>query len=160
MIYDKFIKKNKQEGIATLPTVIVIGMMALAVVVSITAIALNELLISQGQAQSGRALFYAEGGVHDALLRISRNKNYSCTVADCYSVDYTTNGCTQGGGCAKISVSSDTGDIASPKIITSRGIMNSSIRIMQASVVLDGGTNIDSNKYGEISKVTWTELTN
>ena len=81
------IKNNK--GIATLPAVMVIGMMALAVVVGITSMAFNELLISEGASQSSNALFYAEAGGRDALTRIARNKIYSGS----YSLDFVANEC-------------------------------------------------------------------
>lgn len=154
------IYKNKNRGIATLPTVIVIGLMALAVVVSITAMAFNELLISQGAAQSSRALFYAEGGARDALTRIARNKNYTCNTTDCYSVDFIASGCSSGTDCAKVSVSSGIGTTADPKIIVSKGIMGASIRRMQVSVLLDGGTTTPALQNGQITSVKWTELTN
>ena len=152
--------KLKNKGIATLPTVIVIGMMALAVVVSITAVSLNELLISQGQAQSSNALFYAESGARDALTRIVRNKNYTCSSADCYSLDYITNGCSNNTDCAKVTVSAGLGTTADPKIITSKGVMKSSSRIIQVSVTLDGGTTSSSLQYGEVTSATWTEVVN
>ena len=152
--------KSKSRGIATLPTVIVIGIMALAVVVSITAVSLNELLISQGQAQSSNALFYAESGARDALTRIVRNKNYTCSSVDCYSLDYTTNGCSNGTDCAKITVSAGLGTTADPKIITSKGIMKSSSRTVQVNVTLDNGTTTPSLQYGEVTANTWTEVVN
>lgn len=152
--------KNKNRGIATLPTVMVIGMMALAVVVSITSMAFNELLISQGQTQSSSALFYAEGGARDALVRIARKKNYTCSTTDCYSIDFITSGCSTDDGCAKVSVSSGIGTNADPKIITSKGIMKASARTIQVSVVLDSGTTSASLQNGEITSTTWTELTN
>src|ERR1035437_9233490 len=142
----KIFKKNK--GIAALPTVIILGMVALAIVVSITTVTFNELLISQGQAESSNALFYAEGGVRDALIRIARNKNYTCSVTDCYSIDFISNGCANGNGCSKISVSSGVGTTADPKIITSKGIMQVSTRVMQVSVILDNGTAVLSNQSG------------
>ena len=153
-------KNKKNRGVATLPTVIVIGMMALAVVVSITAVAFNELLISQGASQSSTALFYAEGGARDALFRIARKKNYVCSTTDCYSINFISNGCANGTDCAKISVSAGVGTTADPKIITSKGIMKASTRKIQVSVVLDSGTTEAANQSGEITSTTWTELTN
>lgn len=150
----------RTRGIATLPTVIVIALMALAVVVSITAMAFNELLISQAGAQSSGALFYAEVGARDALVRIARNKNYSCTTADCYSVDFIANGCANGTDCAKVTVSAGVGTTADPKIVTSRGIMKSSIRRVQVLVTLDNGTSMASAQNGEITYSSWSELTN
>lgn len=150
----------KNKGIATLPTVIIIGMMALAVVVSITSMALNELIISQGQSDSQTTLFYAEAGARDALVRIARNKNYTCSTTDCYNVDFIANGCSLGTDCAKVSVSSGIGTTADPKIIISKGIMRSSLRRMQVSVILDSGTTTASLQKGEITSTVWTELTN
>lgn len=154
------IKIPKNRGIAALPTVMVIGMIALAVVVSITSMTFNELVISQGQSQSANAFFYAEGGARDALIRIARNKNYTCATTDCYSINFASNGCTNNNGCSKISVSSGIGTTADPKIITSKGKMQSSNRTIQVSVLLDGGTTTASNQNGEITSTVWTELTN
>ena len=151
---------SKKRGIATLPTVMVIGMMALAVVVSITAITLNELLISRGQAQSSKALFYAESGARDALTRIARNKNYSCITVDCYSIDFTLDGCSKNTDCAKVSVSAGIGTTNDPKIITSKGVVDVSSRKMQVSVLLDYGTDVVADQNGEITSASWTELTN
>jgi hypothetical protein len=146
-----------KNGIATLPTVIVIGMMALAVAVSITAMSFNELLISQGSAQSSSALFYAEAGARDALTRIARNKNYTCSSADCYTIDFIANGCANGTDCAKVTVSAGVGTTADPKIITSKGVMKATMRRMQVSVVLDGGGGAGN---GAITATSWAELTN
>jgi hypothetical protein len=148
------------QGIATLPTVVVIGLMALAVVVSITSLSLNELLTSQGQAQSTSALFYAEGGARDALIKIARNKNYVCSSTDCYSVDFVSGGCSASTDCARITVSSGIGTSADPKIITSKGVMKASTRTIQVTVLLDGGTTTPSAQNGEITSATWTEVTN
>lgn len=153
-------KISKNDGIATLPTVMVLGMMTLAVVVSITSIAFNELFISQGLAQSSNALFYAEGGARDALTRIARKKNYTCSTTDCYSIDFVTNGCTNNSDCARVSVSSGLGTSANPKIIMSKGIMKAGMRRIQVSVILDNGTTVASSQNGEITSTTWTELTN
>ena len=158
----KMIKKNiiKKRGIATLPLMLVIGMISLAIVISITSIAFNELLISQGQAQSSSALFYSEGGARDALIRITRDKNYVCATTDCYSLDFVSNGCTNGTDCAKVSVSAGVGTSGDPKIIVSKGIMKSSTRKMQVSVILDNGTTDPDLQYGQVTSATWTEITN
>jgi len=149
------IPTSAQRGVATLPTVLVLGVMALAVAVGITAVSLTESFISQGSAQSSRALFYAEAGARDALIKIARNKNYTCPSADCYPIDFSTNGCSLLNDCAKVSVSG-TGSTLAPLIVTSKGIMKSSTRRMQVSVILDGGNVGD----GAITSATWSELTN
>jgi Tfp pilus assembly protein PilX len=147
------------KGIATLPTIMVIGMIALALVVSITAISFNELLISQGSAQSTSALFYAESGARDALLKIARDKNYACTTPDCYSIDFVENGCANNTDCAKITLSDGLGTTEDPKIITSKGVMRASVRLIQVSVTLDGGSADSSIQNGEITSSVWSELT-
>lgn len=153
-------KITNNKGIATLPTVMILGMMTLAIVISIASLAFNELLISQGASQSANALFYAEAGARDALTRIARDKNYSCVSTDCYSLDFITNGCSNNTDCAKVSVSAGIGTTADPKIITSKGIMKASTRRVQVDVLLDSGTTTAALQNGEITSSTWTELTN
>ena len=149
-----------KRGVATLPIMLVVGMISFAIVISITSIAFNELLISQGSSQSSEALSYAEVGARDALIRITRNKNYTCNSTDCYTMDFTTNGCVDNTGCAKISVSSGIGSNDDPKVITSKGVMGLSIRQIQVVVKLDGGTSVASSQNGEITSAVWTELKN
>ena len=153
-------KLQRIRGVATLPTVMILGVMLLTVAVSITAVSLTESFISQGSTQSSKALFYAEAGARDALIKIARNKNYSCATTDCYSVDFSSNGCSALSGCAKISVSSDAGTTANPKIITSKGTVKTNTRTLQVSVVLDGGTTVAADQYGAITSATWTEIKN
>lgn len=151
-------RKLTTRGVATLPTVLVLGVMALAIAVGVTAVSLTESFISQGGAQSSRALFYAESGARDALTKIARNKNYTCsgTAPDyCYTIDFSTNGCSLGNDCAKVAVSGGVGTSGDPKVIISRGVMKASSRTVQVSVVFDS-----PNQNGEIASATWTELTN
>lgn len=152
--------KNKKNGIATLPTVIILSIMVLAVVVSVTSVSMNEILISQSQKESQNALFFAESGARDALTRIARDKMYSCTSTDCYSIDFTSSGCSTNSGCAKISVSSGTGAAGDHKIITSKGLAGASIRTMRVEVELDGGTSDEASQKGEITSAVWSEITN
>lgn len=153
-------KARRNYGFATLPTVMILGILSLAVTLGITAVALTESFISQGSIQSSRALFYAESGARDALVKIARKKNYSCASTDCYSIDYSANGCSLGNDCARISVSSGAGTTGDPKIITSKGIMKSSIRTLNVSVILDNGTSVPGNQHGTITSTTWSEVTN
>lgn len=142
------IQYSTKKGFATLPTVMVLGVMSLAVAVGITAVALTESFISQGGIQSNKALFYAESGARDALIRIARNKGFSTTT---YSIDFTTNGtgCSGTiGGCATIAVSATT----NPKFATSTGQMGASIRTIVASSTIDTD--------GLIATTTWSEVTN
>lgn len=141
------IQYSSQKGVAILPTVMILGIMSLLVTVSVTTLSFTELFVSQGSGQSARAHFYAESGVRDALIKIARDKTYSCPTVDCYEVDFSANGCSTLSDCAKITV--DGTDTA--KVVTSKGIMKSSIRTLEANVVLDSD--------GAITNTTWTELT-
>lgn len=136
------------RGIATLPTVMVLGVMSLAVAVGITTVSLSESFTSQASNQSDKALQYAESGARDALIRVARNKTYLCATTDCYTIDFSTNGCALGNDCAKVSVTGN--DTA--KTITAKGVMKSSQRTLQVGVTL--GTD------GDITGATWTEIIN
>lgn len=150
---------NEKKGIATLPMVIIIGMVTLITVVGITKIAFNELGNSQNSSESSKALFYAESGARDALVKIARNKNYTCSLDDCYLIDFVANGCSNNTECAKVSVSSGLGTSLDPKIIISKGVMRSSVRKVEVRVFLDGGTTNPSLQNGEITNTSWIELT-
>lgn len=151
------IKKISTRGIATLPAVMVLAILTLVVAVGVTSLSVTESFISEGSTQSSSALFYAEAGARDALTKIARNKSYTCTATDCYDIEFVSGGCAGTlNGCAKVSVSAGTGSTATPKIITAKGFSKTSTRILQVSVVFDGGTVTN----GEITGATWTELTN
>lgn len=144
------------RGVATLPTIILMGVLILAIGIGILSLSFSENLISASQANASSALFYAEAGARDALIRIARNKNYSCTSADCYTIDIMTNGCATGNGCAKVSVGAGTGASGDPKLITAKGLMGGNTRTLQVSVYFD------TSLYGQISTTTtaWQEITN
>ncbi len=146
--------KCSSSGVATLPTVMLLGIMALVVAVGVTTLSFTELLISQGGAQSSRALFYAESGARDALVKIARKKNFSYTTGDGYTIDFSTNGCSTGDDCAKVLVSTNTGGAGDPKIITSKGIMRSSTRTIQVSVSIDTNGQIATST----TQTVWSEI--
>jgi hypothetical protein len=147
--------RTSVRGIATLPTVMLLGIITLTVAISLATVSFSESFISQSGAQSSKALFYAEAGARDALVRIARNKNYTCASSDCYEIPFTTNGCEISfPGCAKVSVSAGVGTLGDPKIITSKGLMQASVRTINVSVTLDADAN------GEIATTTWSESTN
>lgn len=150
-----YFKLHNPRGIASLPTVIVLGIVILAISVSIATVSFSESFISQGSVQSSKAIFYAEAGARDALVKIARNKNYTCSSVDCYSLPFVTNGCgVTLDGCAKVSVSAGVGTVGDPKVITSKGQMSASSRTINVSVILD------TTGYGAIATTTWSENTN
>lgn len=143
-----------RKGIATLPTIIGLTILIIALAIGITALSFSENLISQGQNNSQQALIYAEAGARDALLKIARNKSFTCSAANCYSIDFATNGCALGTGCAQVSVSAASGTSGAPKVITSIGTVQTNSRKIEVDVVLDSSLN------GLIATTTWSELTN
>lgn len=142
-------KYPSQKGIATLPTILVLAILILAVGTSVALLGLNSSLISQDQLNGQTALFYAESGAQDALLKIARNSGYSCTTANCYTIDMATSGCSSSTACAKITVSSGTGASGNPKIITSTGYSGSNNRKVIVQVSIDS--------TGAITSYTWTD---
>jgi hypothetical protein len=147
-------KRNPMRGVATVPIILVFGILIVAIGIGIAALSFSESLASQGGYQSTRALLYAEAGARDALERIARNKNYSCTSADCYELDLASGGCANNSACARMSVSGGVGSEADPKIVTATGRAGINLRTLQVSVTLD------SSQFGQIASTTWKELVN
>lgn len=143
----RFVFINK-KGLASLPTVLAIGMLILAIGVSVAAVAFSENLVAQKFSQSPRALFYAESGARDALQKIARNKNF--VTAPNYQMEFVTSGCSTNDGCAIISVGAN-GNV---RTVTSTGKYKSIIRQVRVDATLDSGSN------GEIQNVNWQEITN
>lgn len=141
---------NSAKGVASLPTILALAILILAIGIGVTSVSFTESLISAGQNQALKAFIYAEAGANDALERIARNKNYSGN----YTIDFVSNGCSDNEGCAAITVTGGAGSIADPKIITSNGRVKSNIRKIRVDVVFDSSLN------GEISTTTWREITN
>jgi Flp pilus assembly protein TadG len=153
LIQLKNILKNS-FGFATLPTILAVSGMIIVVAAGIAASTYTETQSTAVDLQSAAALRAAESGANDALMRIARNKNYSCVTIDCYSFDIQTNGCAAGTGCAKVTVSAGAGTAGDPKIITAKGLVQNDTRKLQVNVVYD------ASGYGQINSATWQEITN
>lgn len=145
---------NDQKGLATIPTVMALTILVMAIGIAITSLSLSESFVTLGQDYSTRALFYAETGAKDALEKLARKKNFVCASDSCYSINMVSNGCTSNDGCARVTVSSGVGSIADPKIITSTGQVKTSTRKVQVNVVFD------TSLFGEIATASWQELNN
>ena len=137
-----------------MPIILVFGILTVAVGVGITALSFSETFSAQSSYNSTRALLYAEAGARDALERIARNKLYSCTTSDCYTLDLETNGCSTNAACARISVSAGLGTTGNPKIITAEGQAGLHVRTFRVDVIFDEALD------GEIASTTWQEATN
>jgi len=141
------------NGFATLPAVLALSVLILVVATGIATSTFTETITTSIEGQSIQTLRYAEAGVKDALMRVTRNKSYACATTDCYSLDMATNGCANNNGCAKMSVSAGTGTSGDPKIIVAKGIIQNKTRKVEIRVVYD------LLGYGEINNIAWSELT-
>lgn len=149
---------NKESGIAALPTIVIIGVVVLLIAVALISSGLIENAISFGHYQSQQAYIAADLGAQDAIMRISRNKNFT-------SAGYAI---TAGSGTANISVSGTTS-----KTIISEGAYSNKTRRLQVVVnvgVCNGGPN-DGNAcsmhsecpsggcgFGKVKQVSWMEI--
>jgi hypothetical protein len=145
---------ENNSGFATIPTILAVSAIILVIAFGIVTSTFTESVSSSAEKQSAIAYNFAEDGAKDALLRIARDKNYSCVSLDCYSLDLAPNGCANSVGCAKVSVSNGTGAKADPKIITSSGIVQNKTRKIEVQVIYD------SLGLGQVGTTTWQELTN
>jgi hypothetical protein len=142
------IKNLYPTGLASLPTIMALTVLILAVAIGIAAISFAENLSSFAFGQSPKALYYAETGARDALARISRNKNYSNTGG--YSIDFAIGGCANHTACATVTVSNGS----APKTIVAIGKSGDFTRTLQTEVMFDGDGN------GQIQSAATTEITN
>ena len=144
----------RRPGLASLPAILGMAMLLLAVGLAMMSLSLSETLTIGSAARASQALSYAEAGARDALLRITRNKSYTCATAECYSLPLVTSGCdgSPPEGCTYVTVSSGTGTSSTPKTITSKGYLKNNVRTVQVDVYLD--TSLD----GEITSTTWREI--
>ncbi len=140
-----------QRGVATLPLILAAVILVVIIGASVTTIGFRESSASSNTTNGAKALYYAEAGARDALLRIARNKGYSCTApalpTGCYSIDMVTNGCSTNNGCVRVTVGSGS----SPKTVNAEGRVGTQIRKVQ----IDATVSSD----GEITATTWSELT-
>ena len=141
-----------KHGAAALPAVFALLILIISVVVILSAMSIAGSQMSYLSLKSQKALNYSEAGARDALLRIARDKTYTCDSPSdgCYEIEFATDGCSTNEGCAKITVSSAT----APKVIVSNGFAGTNVRKVQVSVTFDASGN------GEILSTAWSEITN
>lgn len=145
----RYILLANRRGIATLPALLGLIILIVAVVIGISAIGMSDAIISLGQTQSTKALGFAQAGAKDALQRLARDYTFTSSS---YSIDFATSGCSLETACATISISTGTGATGDPKIIISTGRYNQNIRSVEVDVLYD------ANMYGEIATTTWREI--
>lgn len=144
--------QSGNKGAAALPTVIALTILIVAMSASLASTSLVDSFMAYGFAQSSKAYVYAEAGAKDALVRIARDKKYTCDTpsSGCYEINFVSGGCLSNEGCAKITVSASS----SPKVIISEGRNNDNIRKVRVEVTFDASQN------GKIDSVNWQEVTN
>jgi len=145
--------RRYRPGLASLPAIIGMSMLLLAISLAMMSIGFSENMATASAARSLRALGYARAGARDALLRIARNKNYTCATTDCYSFSLVTAGCdvSPPDGCASVTVDAGTGASSTPKTIISKGYAKNTVRTVEVRVYFDELLN------GEIATTTWRE---
>ncbi len=145
---------SRRPGLASLPAILGMALLLLAVGLAMMSLSLSETVSIGSASRASQALSYAEAGARDALLRITRNKAYTCATTDCYSLPIVTSGCdgSPPDGCAYVTVSSGDGSSSTPKIITSKGYLKNNVRTVQVDVYLDSALD------GQITSTTWQEI--
>lgn len=123
-----------ENGIAAIPTVIVISAIILIAGLGIAGSGFVESLVSFGDYESKRALYVAEAGAQDAFKKLVRDKNCSC--------NYTL---TLDSGTAAITVSG-----TNPKTITSLGEVGSKKRRIKVVVSYDTNDKATYTEWKEI----------
>lgn len=136
--------KIKILGVAALPTIMVIALIVLVAGIGIMSTGFVENAVTFGEEESREALYAAETGIHDAVLRLTRNKNCeSAGVPACASYSFSV-------GNASVAVVA-TG-AGSPKTILATGTRKNKTRRIQATATIDGNNKVTVS--------AWTELTN
>lgn len=133
-----------QKGIAALPSILIITFILLVVGLILTTTSVIESTISFAQRKSVESFYLAEAGLKDALMKITRNKNYvsaddSTCVAGVCELIFDDN--------KKVEVTVTGTD---PKTITVTGSVGSTKRKIRNIV------NVDT--YGKVTHQSWEEI--
>jgi flagellar basal body-associated protein FliL len=131
----------KQGGIAALPMVIMIAVLAVVIGVGVGGSAFLESLLSSGDYESKQALYAAEAGASDAFKRVVRNKRCNeggTPVCDSFTV-------TVGSGSAAVTVSG-----TNPKTILSVGTAGRKRRTVQVTISYDANNKATQTEWKEI----------
>jgi hypothetical protein len=131
----------KQEGVAALPMVIMIAVLAVVIGVGVGGSAFIEALLSSGDYESKQALYAAEAGASDAFKRVVRSKR--CNEGGTPACDSFT--VTVGSGAATVAVSG-----TNPKTILSVGEAGRKRRTVQVTVSYDSNNKASQTEWKEI----------
>jgi len=135
----KLKKIKSTNGLAALPSILVISFIALITGLAIVSGGFIETAISQSEKLSLESFYLAEAGIKDALIKITRNKNFNNSGYDLFL----------GNGSATIVIEKDQ-PIAGQTRVTSTGTVKNRIRKIQMIV------NVTSN--GKVTTASWQEI--
>lgn len=133
--------KHHQKGVAMLPLVLALSFIILIVVLSLASLGFVETSIGSAQKKADEAFFVANAGVSDAIMRITRNKNYSIASPG-YNI-------TVSNGTANVIVQKDVPSAGKSRI-TATGTVGFSKRKIQVDVTV--------STYGKVTTDSFTEL--
>ncbi len=134
---------RSQRGVMALPSIIMISLLILIAGIGIASSGFFENIMSYGDVNSKKALFYAEAGAEDAFRRVIKAKKCneggspSCSS---YSLTFSD-------GSANITVSG-----SNSKTIVSEGVVTAKKRKIQVVVSFDSAN--------EATQTSWEEITN
>jgi len=128
-------------GLATIPIIIILSLIILAIGASMMTSGFIESLMSKTLIETQESFYLSDSGIDDALLKIARDKDLGKDTPINWGLP------TSGTNSSDIIVSGD----ATNRVIDSTGIISEKQRNLEAGVTL--------NDYGKITATTWEELT-
>ncbi len=135
-------KFHDQRGVAALPTVIIISVIVLIAGIGILGTGLVEDAVTFSEKETREALYAAETGAHDALIRLARNKDCNSGASPpCSSYSFAV---------GDSSVSVTVAGATSPKTITAVGTRKNKTRTIRAVAGIDTNNKVTVTSWSEI----------
>lgn len=139
-------ENNREDGVAALPVLILITLIILLVGIAISGVGFIEGALVLSQDQSREAYYISELGIHDALIKLARDKDFTSSG---YCLISSSGACPPNGDrYANIVISGTTA-----KTITSTGYVKNKQRKIQVTT-----QDIQVND-GQILITNWQEQT-
>ncbi len=129
---------SNNRGSVSILLVMGLGILILLIVISVTSVETARLYLVQANVDGAQAYEYAESGVRDALMQISRNNNIGTTSIR-YKIDMSLNGCATFRSCADVAISPLSTSTASStgRIIGAIGYYKSARRGVESTFLFD-----------------------
>jgi hypothetical protein len=140
--YNKNLLKKRIGGLITLPTIVFLCLLIIAIVISMMSSGFLEGLLSQAVVQSHQGFYLADSGIDDALLKIARNKNLVENTSLTWRLPVSQT------GQSLVTISSIT---STELLIFSSGDIFDKLKYLK--------TNAFLNEYGKITSTIWKEQT-